>query len=188
MSEPVASATSSYNTSVPTPWWVRLCRWLWKISAFLGVTVVLGLVVSVFAFWLTSSKGVIPPDSPAGWLIAWWPVTLLVGGFFLLLALLTNVLSRWPTQVAAPLALDQQNRVRMLRRSYDDILAQTLEGTAWMELGHALQLNAVQNAATLLLRLYHRSEQLLPPDTPITQVNEEAAHELLILGEPGAGK
>jgi NACHT domain len=191
MSEPIASATSSYNNSVPTPWWVHLSRWLWKISAFLGVAVVLGLVVSVFAFWLTSSKGVIPPDSPAGWLIARWPVTLLVGGCFLLLALLTGVLSRWNVPVAVPLAPDQKNRVRMLqrlRRSYNDILVQSLQGAAWMELGLARQLDAVQNAATLLLRLSHRAEQLLPPGTPITQVYEEAAHELLILGEPGAGK
>jgi hypothetical protein len=182
MSEPVASATSSYNTSVPTPWWVYLCRWLWKISAFLGVFVMLGLVVSVFAFWLTSPGGSIPANSPAGWLIARWPVTLLVGGFFLLLALLTFVLSRWPAQVAVPVAPAQQNRVRMLRRirrSYDDILAQSLQGTAWMELGLARQLDAVQNAATLLLRLSHRAEQLLPPGTPITRVLKPPAVEVL---------
>jgi DNA polymerase III delta prime subunit len=190
MSEPVASATSSYNSSVPTPWWVRLCRWLWKISAFLGGSVMLVLVVSVFATWLTNPGGVIPANSHAGWLIARWPVTLLIGGCFLLLALLTGVLSHWPAQAKAPLSPAQQDRVRMLRRlrrSYSDVLAQSLQGDAWMELGIAHQPDAVQNATTLLYRS-HRAEQLLPPGTPITQAYEEAAYELLILGEPGTGK
>lgn len=157
----------------------------------MGVSVVLSLLVSVFATWLTSPKGVIPADSPAGWLIARWPVTLLIAACFLLLALLTGVLSRWPAQVAVPLASAEQNRDRMLqrlRRSYEDILVQSLQGVAWMELGLARQLDVVQNAATLLLRLSHRVEQLLPPGTPIMYVYEEAAHELLILGQPGAGK
>src|SRR6266851_5501843 len=195
MSEPVASTTSSLNDSVPAPWWVHLCRWLWKISAFLGVSVVLSLAVSVLSFWLTSPGGVIPAKSPAARLVAWlvaeWPVMLLVGCCFLLLALLIGVVSRGPAQATAPLAPAQQNRVRMLRRlrrSYSDVLAQSLQGATWMELGLAHQPAAVQNATTLLLHLAHRPEQLLPPGTSLTQVYEEAAHELLILGEPGAGK
>jgi len=195
MSEPVASTTSSLNDSVPAPWWVRLCRWLWKISAFLGVSVVLSLAVSVLSFWLTSPGGVIPAKSPAArlvaWLVAGWPVMLLIGCCFLLLALLIGMVSRGPAQATAPLAPAQQNRVRMLRRlrrSYSDVLAQSLQGAAWMELGLAHQPAAVQNATTLLLHLAHRPEQLLPPGTSLTQVYEEAAHELLILGEPGAGK
>jgi len=196
MSEPVASPTSSLNdTSVPAPWWIRLCRWLWKIAAFVGVSVVLSLVVSVLSTWLTSPKGVLPTDSPAARLVAWlvaeWPVMLLVGCCFLLLALLIGVVSRGPAQATAPLAPAQQNRVRMLRRlrrSYSDVIEQSLQGAAWMELGLAHQPAAVQNATTLLLHHAHRPEQLLPPGTSLTQVYEEAAHELLILGEPGAGK
>ncbi len=180
---------------VRAPWWVRLCRWLWKIAAFVGVSVVLSLVVSVLANWLTSPGGAIPANSLAArlvaWLVAGWPVMLLVGSCFLLLALLIGVVSRGPAQATASLAPAQQNRVRMLRRlrrSYSDVLAQSLQGAAWMELGLAHQPAAVQNATTLLLHLAHRPEQLLPPGTSLTQVYEEAAHELLILGEPGAGK
>ncbi len=89
------------------------------------------------------------------------------------------------------LSPEQQNRTRMLQRlshTYSNVLAQSLQGAAWLELGLAHQPEAVQNAATLLLRLSHRAEQLLPPGTSITQVYKEAAHELLILGEPGVGK
>ncbi len=88
-------------------------------------------------------------------------------------------------------SLEEQNRVRMLgrlRRSYGEMMSQSLQGTAWLELGLAEIPAAVQNAAHLLLRMPHRAEQPLPLDTSIMQVYDEAEHELLILGEPGAGK
>lgn len=87
--------------------------------------------------------------------------------------------------------LAQQNRTRMLKRlglSYESVLAQSLEGVAWLDLGLAQQPTAVQNATTLLLRRAQRAEQLLPAGTSIIQVYEGAAEELLILGDPGAGK
>jgi predicted NACHT family NTPase len=42
--------------------------------------------------------------------------------------------------------------------------------------------------ASLSLRLPDQPEQLLPPHTSIVQAYELAQQELLILGEPGAGK
>jgi serine/threonine protein kinase len=84
-----------------------------------------------------------------------------------------------------------QNRARMLgrlRRSYSDLMSQSLQGTARLDLGMAEKPDAVQNAARLLLHLPHRAEQHLPPGTSIMDVYNEAEHELLILGEPGAGK
>ena len=88
-------------------------------------------------------------------------------------------------------AADLQNRVRMLgrlRRTFGDLMTQSLQGAAWLDLGLAAKPDAVQNAAHLLLHLSNRVVQHLPSGTSITQVYDEAEHELLILGEPGAGK
>jgi serine/threonine protein kinase len=87
--------------------------------------------------------------------------------------------------------LQNQNRVRMLgrlRRSYSDLMSQSLQGAAWLELSLADKLDAVQNATNLFLRMERSTEELLPAGASITQAYDEAEHELLILGEPGAGK
>ncbi len=84
-----------------------------------------------------------------------------------------------------------QDRARMLRRlhhAYGHLLAHSLQGTVWIDLGLAQKPDAVRNAATLLLRFTKQPERPLPAGTSIMQVFEEAARELLILGEPGAGK
>ena len=88
-------------------------------------------------------------------------------------------------------SIEEQNRVRMLqrlRRSYEDLMSQLLQGAVWLELGLAEKPDAVQNATNLLLHMTNRTEQPLPPGTSITQAYDEAEHELLILGEPGSGK
>jgi DNA polymerase III delta prime subunit len=89
------------------------------------------------------------------------------------------------------LTLQNQNRVRMLGRlhlSYNDLMSQSLHGTAWLELDMAEKPNAVQNASHLLLRMEDRPEQPLPPGTSIMEAYYKANRELLILGEPGSGK
>ena len=99
--------------------------------------------------------------------------------------------------ITAPLAhekqpsVEEQNRKRMrerLRRTYDDLLAQSLAEVTRMELDLADKPDSVQNATTLLFRTSTRPERLLPPGTSILHVYDEAIHELLILGAPGAGK
>ncbi len=88
-------------------------------------------------------------------------------------------------------ALQNQNRTRMLRRlrrSYSDLLSQSLQGAAWMKLGLSQKPNAVQNTITLLLQHSLRAEKLFPPGTSVLSAYDEAEHELLILGEAGAGK
>ena len=90
-----------------------------------------------------------------------------------------------------PRASTSQNRVRMirrLRRSYSDLMSQSLQGVTWLELGIATKPDAVQNATHLLLHIPNRATQHLPSGTSIKEVYDEAEHELLILGEPGAGK
>ena len=101
------------------------------------------------------------------------------------------VVSSQTQKPARPSALQSQNRERMLRRlrrSYTEMMSQSLQGAAWLELGLVDKPDAVQNAANLLLRVSNRPEERLAPGTSIKQAYDEAEHELLILGEPGAGK
>jgi hypothetical protein len=78
--------------------------------------------------------------------------------------------------------------LQRLRRTYGELFAQSLHGVTQMELGLADKPDAVQNAVTLLFQTSTRPQQLLPPDTSILHVYDEATQELLILGAPGAGK
>src|SRR5262249_29819522 len=71
---------------------------------------------------------------------------------------------------------------------YRDLLVQSLQGMAWMELGLTERPDAVQNMTTLTLRIAPQEARTLPLGVSILQVYEEAEEELLILGEPGAGK
>ncbi len=174
------------------PWWVRLCQVLWKVIASLGTVVILSVVAGLIDTWLTSSKGMIPADSPLRWLLAQWPIIVPMGGCLLLLAFLTFVLSRWPTQSPfASSSRPQQTRAVLLgclRHRYQQYHEQSLQNVVKVELGLASRPDAIQNAAPLLFRRPNRPERVLPPGTSIVQVYEEANHELLILGEPGVGK
>jgi serine/threonine protein kinase len=102
-----------------------------------------------------------------------------------------STLAQAKDQSEAPRASASQNRARMirrLRRSYSDLMSQSLQGVAWLELGIATKPDAVQNATHLLLHISSRAAQHLPSGTSIKEAYDEAEHELLILGEPGAGK
>src|SRR5438128_12346450 len=92
MSEQQQHVTSSQNDRLP--WWIRLCRWLWKLSAFLGISVVLALGVNVTSTWLTTPKGALPADTPLSALMTNWPISFLVGCCLLLLALIFWAISR----------------------------------------------------------------------------------------------
>ena len=83
---------------------------------------------------------------------------------------------------------NRERMLRRLRRSYRELLTQSLQGIAWMELGLTERPDAVQNTTNLTLRIAPQEEQLLPPGVSIIQVYGKAEEELLILGEPGAGK
>jgi len=88
-------------------------------------------------------------------------------------------------------ALHQQNRRRMLgrlRHAYGELLEYSLQEIVWIELGLAGMPDAVQNATNRLVRLSQQDAQTLPPRTSILEVYETSERELLILGEPGAGK
>jgi serine/threonine protein kinase len=95
------------------------------------------------------------------------------------------------TQANRGVSVQEQNRKRMLqrlRRTYEELFAQSLHGVTQMEPKLADKPGAVQNAATLLFQTSTRPEQILPLGTSILHVYDKATQELLILGAPGAGK
>ncbi|MGH2478756.1 MAG: NACHT domain-containing protein, partial [Ktedonobacteraceae bacterium] len=71
---------------------------------------------------------------------------------------------------------------------YGELLEHSLQEIVWIELGLAGMPDAVQNATNRLVRLSQQDDQPLPPGTSILEVYERSERELLILGEPGAGK
>ncbi|HZR39166.1 MAG TPA: hypothetical protein VFB12_03565 [Ktedonobacteraceae bacterium] len=189
MLKDLQNASSHEVLSVRSTWWVRCCRVLWKVIALLGAVLVLDPGANIVGTWFTNSKGVIPADSPIGVILAWWPISLLVGCCCLLAALLIWLLSRWP--VHETISLSEQNRTRMLQRlrhTYRDLLAQLLQGTTWKEPRLTQKPDAVHTAVHLLLHSPNQPEHGLPPGTSIQQVYAEAQGELLILGEPKTGK
>ncbi len=68
------------------------------------------------------------------------------------------------------------------------LLEQSLHGAALIALGLKTQADAVANPWRLVLQLPNQLVRPLPPGTRIIQVFNDAASELLILGEPGSGK
>jgi hypothetical protein len=83
---------------------------------------------------------------------------------------------------------DWERMLRRLKRSYKELLDQSLHGIAWVELGLSSKPEMVSNVANLLFRLPQGGERLLPPGTSILDAYDEAEGELLIFGVPGAGK
>ncbi|MFL5591377.1 MAG: NACHT domain-containing protein, partial [Ktedonobacteraceae bacterium] len=89
-------------------------------------------------------------------------------------------------------ALKNQNRQRLLAKVQafwiKGVLEQSLYGAAVIELGLHEQPDAVTNPWRLFVEQPDQPGHLLPLGTPIKQVYDNAAGELLILGEPGSGK
>ena len=172
------------------PWWVALCRRLWKLSAFFGGSVVMALLVNVGSTWLTSPGGKLPNDAPVGVIARDWQLVVLVGVCLLLLAALFWNISCWKRSAQAP-PLTPQDRARMLGRlrvRYEQLLTQTLQDAVRVDVGLTSRPAAIQSTASLALHLPTQPDHQFPPQTSIADVYEQAHQELLILGEPGAGK
>ena len=83
---------------------------------------------------------------------------------------------------------DRERVLRRLHVRYEQLLAQSLQGAVEIELGLTSRPAAIQNAVSLSLRLPEQPEQALPAHASIVDAYNLAQQELLILGEPGAGK
>jgi hypothetical protein len=112
MSEPHHASSAHHDGS---PWWIRLCRWLWKLSAFLGISVLFSVVTGVLTTWLTTPKGAMLSNTPLGDLMKQWPLFLLAWRCLVLIAIVTWAISHWAVPVSA-LPLTPHDRQRILRR------------------------------------------------------------------------
>jgi NACHT domain len=182
---------SPRTPSAPLHWRVRICRWLWRVLGFVWGTLLVGIVIGTIANLNTTAAGT--PLSTLFIIHLALTYPLLVWSSLGLLALLTLLswLGSREKQATRARPLSEQDRIHMLRRlrlRYEQLLRQSLQGAVQLELGLASRPSAVQNAASLALRLPDQPEQPLPPHTTIVKVYELAQQELLILGAPGAGK
>jgi hypothetical protein len=81
--------------------------------------------------------------------------------------------------------LDRQNRQRILTRlyaSYREVQEQSLQGTALITLLLQSDPKAIDQSAEHVSRHLDKANRVLPPETPIQQIFDEAG------GKPGAGK
>ena len=191
MSEQETLASSSKDTASPISWWVRLCRWLWRVLLFVWTTLMVAIVGGTIANLNTTAT-----DTPLTKLyfihvsITYPLPTIASIGTLVLLTILSRIGSRGH-DATVPRSPSQQNRLHLLQRlhlTYDTHLTDSLEGITWLELGLASNPKAVQNTSRLLFRTPHQPECLLPAGTSIVEVYTQANGEFLILGEPGAGK
>jgi hypothetical protein len=77
---------------------------------------------------------------------------------------------------------DWERMLRRLRRSYKELLDQSLHGLVWVELGLSTRSDMVSNVTNLLFWLPQGDERLLAPGTKVLDAYDEAEGELLILG------
>lgn len=90
-----------------------------------------------------------------------------------------------------PTPIQEQNRIRFLKRlryTYRSIWEQSLHGAALLTLGLVEQPDAVLHPPGLYFQSDEQAARPLSAGTSILQVYEGTGQELLILGEPGAGK
>jgi hypothetical protein len=186
---------------LPISLWLRFCRWLWKYPLpFLLSTLLVNVAINIGSTWLITpaTTKAIPDTSSlgniAGWISVHWAFSLFLGMISIALLFVTWLGSRKsesassaPTQIQLS-ARDRERMIKRLRVRYEQLLAQSLQGAVEIELGLTSRPAAIQNAMSLSLRLPEQPEQALPAHTSILDAYHLAQQELLILGEPGAGK
>lgn len=177
--------------SAPLHWRVRACRWLWRGLCFVWGTLIVGIVIGTIANLNTTTTDTPLTKLYIVHLAQTYPFPIWSSlGLLAMLTLLSWLGSR-DKQATPVRSRSEQNRIHMLRRlrmRYEQLLAQSLQGAVQVDLRLASRPAAVQTAIGLSLRLPDQPEHLLPPRTSIIQAYKLAQEELLILGEPGAGK
>jgi hypothetical protein len=184
------SEQQQHTSDEQVPWWVQSCRWLKAKLPYVWGTLIVGTLVSTLANLNTTST-----DTPLSKLylahvVLTYPLTVFAALGVLLLLTLLALIGSHERDTSSP-SLSEQNRTHMLGRlclRYEQMMAQSLQGAVQIELGLVSRPTAVQNAASLSLRLPNQADQPLSPHTTIKDAYNLAHQELLILGEPGAGK
>src|SRR2546423_1962927 len=145
MSEQREKASSTNSKHVP--WWVQICRWLWKYPLpFLLGTLLINVVINIGSSMLIApdTSQTIPAASTIGHIITWigsnWQISLLLGTFSAIFLFTTWMGSHWPKlppELGAQPRISQRDRDHLLRRlhlQYEQMLRQSLQGEAQVEL------------------------------------------------------
>jgi len=113
-------------------------------------------------------------------------------------ALPTIAPQSYPASLAAkpaaktPTSLDQRHRQQLLKQVRVDwiegVLDQSLYKVARIELGLADRPDFVEQPLNKIVQIPDRAPRTVSPNTTITQIFDEQAGALLILGTPGTGK
>ena len=188
---------SEQQNPIPPGWWVRLCQWLWGFRKFVLVTLIVGILISVTATWLTTSTSIFT-GTLLGTILLWIRDHLLLAGFIgvclLLLTLLVGTVSHLAdaSTRAGAIANQQQNRsvlIHLLRTEYRRQMAESLQGATMMTLVLQQRTDMVLSSVSLVSwRMDVSDEDSLPAPASIVQAYDDAGRGLLILGAPGAGK
>jgi DNA polymerase III delta prime subunit len=105
--------------------------------------------------------------------------------------------SSFPASVGAATAqpltpLDQRRRQQLIKQVHldwiDGVLEQSLYKVARIELGLADRSDSVEQPLNAVVQVPDRAPREVTPNTPISQIFDEQAGALLILGAPGTGK
>jgi len=188
----VSEQEASLRTpSVPLPWRVQVCRWLFRVLSFVWGTLIAGMIAGTVANFNTTTTDTSLAKLYIIHLAQTYPLPVWSSLSFLAVLALLSWLGSREKQAIPARSLFEQDRSHMLRRlhmRYEQVLTQSLQGVVQLELRLASRPGAVQNAVSLALRLPDQPDHPLPPQTSIVQVYELAQQELLVLGEPGAGK
>lgn len=175
------------------PWWVHLCRWLWRGLGFFWITIVFGLGINIASTRLTSHAD-FPADTPVGWVLGHLLLSSSVGGGLLLLTAFVGIVSSKNSvrSSASSTSFSAQQRaaiVRALQQEYNKRLEQSLQGAAMIALNLHERFDITQSSAQLVFSrtgLTHASP--FPPGTSIIEVYDSIEGGFLILGAPGTGK
>ena len=96
------------------------------------------------------------------------------------------------TERKPPTSLDQRNRLQMLKQVrldwIDGVLNQSLYKVARIELGLEANSDTVEQPLNAIVQVPDRPPTAVPAGTVISQVFDDHAGALLILGAPGTGK
>lgn len=98
-----------------------------------------------------------------------------------------------PALPLSPLNREQKtNRQIMLNRVrkiwITELYEQSLRHATWVDLHLQTRPDILPNPWSMMVQELDQKPRVLPPDTSILQIFDEADEELLILGEPGSGK
>src|SRR2546427_5411726 len=115
MPEHEASAgSSSQGSSASIPWWVRVCRTLWRVLLYVWGTLIVGIVIGTIANINTTTTEVQPSKLFIIHLALTFPLPVFSSLGLLLLLTLLSWMGSHAHDATLPYPLSERNRSHML--------------------------------------------------------------------------